>query len=207
MSNAGQRVYLYIFDANDGVATEEKLRSAARRFLSSRGETAEELTIARTERGKPYFADYPRLYGSPSHSGDYCVCAMADFPVGADIQIHSRLRSETPEEAAVRLKRIARRYFSPAEAEFVETDTCDRFFRLWTARESYVKLTGQGIDGDFAEHCVLPEGVGAIPAGDGAGWQALGAVFRQMRLPGPYTVCVCARKDFSLEVIRLTEGL
>ena len=204
MSCGGRRITLYVMDANDGADTDEKLRIAARMHLP-----AERVTeIARTEQGKPYFPQLPRLHCSPSHSGDYFVCALADIPVGADVQIHQGLRDETPQEAAARLLRIAKRYFSPAEAEFLQTDTCDRFFRLWTARESYVKLTGQGIDGSFAEHCVLPDGTDALPFmedGKIAQWWALDASFHQAQLQDGYTVCICAREDFSLEVVWLTK--
>ena len=203
MSCGSRRITLYVMDANDGTGTDEKLLFAARKYLP-----AERVTeIARTERGKPYFPQLPRLHCSPSHSGDYFVCALADIPVGADVQIHKGLRDETPQETAARLLRIAKRYFSPAEAEFLQIDTYDRFFRLWTARESYVKLTGQGIDGSFAEHCVLPHGVDALPQMEGgtARWRALDATFWQMQLPDSYTLCLCAWEDFSLEVVWLTE--
>ena len=206
MSFDSRRVVLYVMDANDGCSTDEKLRITARKYLSAESVT-EQTEVARTERGKPYFPHLPKLHCSPSHSGDYFICAMADFPVGADIQIHKGLRDESPEEAAARLKRIAKRYFSPAEAEFLQTDTCDRFFRLWTARESYVKLTGQGIDGSFAEYCVLPADADDLPtmeAGGIAKWRALDGSFCQMRLSEGFTLCICAREDFSLEVVWLT---
>ena len=201
---------LYVFDAGDGLRTDAKLGIAARKYLASRGrpQPEGELTVARTERGKPYFRDLPGLYGSASHSGDYFVCAIGDLPVGADIQLCRGTRKETPEETEIRLKRIAERYFSARETAFLQTDTADRFFQLWTARESYVKLTGQGIDGTFAAHCVLPEGRNGIPpipeAGQTACWQALSAVFRQRKLVKDYTVCVCAWEEFSLETLWLT---
>ena len=212
MSAEKQRVFLYVLDADDGVSTEEKLHLVARRYAAdtagawSAGDTQ---LIARTQRGKPYFPHCPQVHVSPSHSGAYFVCAVAGFPVGADVQQHTRLRQETPEETAHRLRRIAHRYFTPGEADFLQTDTCRRFFMLWTARESYVKYTGQGIDGSFESLCVLPEDAGAVASalesGGIAGWRALDACFRQTQLAPSYTLCVCAGRDFSLQVVYLTE--
>lgn len=204
MSSDGKRVALYVFRADDGLGTDDKLKLAAEKY-TGRPQT---LTVARTEKGKPYFSNCPQIHVSPSHSGDYFICAVADFPVGADVQIHSGLRKETKEEMAVRLNRIAKRFFSPEEAAFLREDPCERFFALWTARESYVKYTGQGIDGSFESLCVLPEGE-PIPMTEKpdqiARWRALGVAFRQLRLAPNHTLCVCAREDFSLEIIWLTD--
>ena len=215
MSADRKRVFLYIFSADDGVSTDDRLRIAARRYIAAAGAAINpelhELVVARTPRGKPYFSDCPRIHISVSHSGDYLLCAVADFPVGVDIQIHTGPRDETPEEAAVRLRRIAKRYFTPGEAAFIQTDTCDRFFRLWTARESYVKYTGQGIDDSFADCCVLPDGSPTLPMNhkqDGfVGWRALEVAFRQMRLAEAYTICVCAQEDFFPEIIWMTDKI
>lgn len=213
MSADRKRVFLYVFSANDGISTDDKMRIAARKYLVSVGAVMkpviDEMVVARTERGKPYFINHPNIHVSPSHSGDYFVCAVAGFPVGADIQAHTGLRNETLEEASARLRRIARRYFTPGEAEFLRVDTSDRFFALWTARESYVKYTGQGIDETFEKICVLPNGEQTLPMapihGGIVGWRALEVAFCQVRLAAAYTICVCAREDFSLEVIWLTD--
>jgi phosphopantetheinyl transferase len=205
MSADGKKVSLYVFFADDGLGTDDKLVLAAQRY-TGRPQT---LTVVRTERGKPYFDNCSLIHVSPSHSGKYFVCAIADFPVGVDVQIHTGLREEPPEEMAVRLNRIAKRYFSPEEAAFIRDDTCDRFFALWTARESYVKYTGQGIDGVFESLCVLPAGTGSIPKTEKpdqiAKWRALGVAFRQVRLAPDYTLCVCAQEDFSLEITWLAK--
>lgn len=208
-----KRVFLYISSANDGISTDDKLRIAARRYIATAGvvvkQAHHELLVTRTQRGKPYFPDCPQIHISPSHSGDYFLCAVADFPVGADIQIHDGLPDEMPEDAEIRLHRIAKRYFTPGEAAFIQADTGERFFRLWTARESYVKYTGQGIDDSFAEHCVLPDGALTLPMNyeqDGfIRWRALEVSFCQMRLAEGYTICVCAQEDFLPKIIWATD--
>lgn len=89
--------------------------------------------IYRTAKEKPYVeAD---VHFSVSHSGDYFVCIIADCPVGIDVQ-------ERRKTAAVK---IAERYFTKSEQEYVERNGEDGFFRLWTRKEAYSKLTGEGI--------------------------------------------------------------
>ena len=96
----------------------------------------ETTTIA---NGKPIFKDYPDIHFNISHSGKYVVCAVADTPVGVDIE------GSRPIKGAV-----AKRFYSDEENEWVsaaETPSLQeqRFFRLWTLKEAYAKATGEGI--------------------------------------------------------------
>lgn len=88
-------------------------------------------------KGKPYFRDYPFFFNL-SHSGDYVICVLSAEEVGVDIQQHR----------AGAGRRIAARYFSAQEKAALENckeDGDELFFRLWTRKEAYGKLTGQGI--------------------------------------------------------------
>lgn len=89
--------------------------------------------------GKPEIVDFP-MYFSLSHSGDYVLCAVSDREVGADIQ---KLQ-------AAGFSKLASRFFTEAEYQTLEkcVDEAERqklFFRLWTKKEAYGKLTGQGV--------------------------------------------------------------
>lgn len=108
------------------------------------------------EKGKPYFRDYP-VYFNLSHSGDYVLCALAMEEVGADIQQH-RTGS---------VGRIAARYFSEQEKAALENRKEggeELFFRLWTRKEAYGKLTGEGIAGTMGIN-LLPEACGTDRGG------------------------------------------
>ena len=87
------------------------------------------------ERGKPMVDG---LEFSLSHSGDLVICAVSDKPIGCDV-----------EEIRKAPERVAERYFSCREQEYLSRffgEEYDRaFFRLWTMRESYVKMTGEGM--------------------------------------------------------------
>ena len=92
--------------------------------------------IARTREGKPYFPDRPDLQFSLSHSGSLSLCALADTPVGADIEL-VRPRS-------LKLPRYA---LSDWEYEWYESrgSRWEDFYTLWTLKEARVKCTGEGL--------------------------------------------------------------
>lgn len=82
------------------------------------------------EHGKPYIVGCPHF--SLSHSGKYVICAVADTPVGVDIE------APRPGSAA-----LARRFFTPREQALVKSD--EDFCRVWVQKESYVKALGTGL--------------------------------------------------------------
>ena len=118
----------------------------------------------RPENGKPYLPDYPDFHYNISHSGGIVACAASDSPVGIDIQQIS--------DDPVRILKIAAHFFSQEEQQELnfrhqeknpntgaasnscsndEQDLCHLFCRFWTARESYIKLTGRGLAEPFSE--------------------------------------------------------
>lgn len=126
--------------------------------------------------GKPEIVDFP-LYFSLSHSGDYVLCAISDREVGADIQ---KLQT-------VDFSKLASRFF--AEAEYKALEECDSeaerqklFFRLWTNKEAYGKMTGQGIMAALNSDVLYPQ------------WPEISA-------PEGYAIAVCTERDEMLKNI------
>lgn len=195
---------VFLFRIDDGRTREERLkaaalsRSAAKSMggkgisggrggsLADRQHGADPWRIARTERGKPYFPDQPELHFSISHSGDFWVCAFSACPVGVDIQKHVKKRGESEAEAASRFLKMAERFFHPEEAAWVSEAPYGRFFRIWTAKESYVKYTGTGIGGDFDRFCLAP-----VTDPSGSCWEAEQVRFYSTELLNGYTLSVC----------------
>lgn len=96
----------------------------------------DQLTLAGTEEGgKPYFANAPGVFFSISHSKELWACAIAPQEVGLDIQKEQNCRAE----------RLAKRFFHPEEAKWLEKKGYDQFCRLWAYKESYVKYMGTGL--------------------------------------------------------------
>jgi len=74
--------------------------------------------------------------GSPfslAHSGDRVVLAVAQGPVGVDIEQHRPLR----------FLALTTRFFAPSERALVNSPA--DFFGLWTAKEALAKMLGVGM--------------------------------------------------------------
>ncbi len=100
-------------------------------------------------KGKPCFKEDIGLYFSLSHSEDIAIAAVSEHEVGIDIERINDFR-----------KGVCRKYFSQCEAEYVlgETDydtSKDKFFRIWTLKEAFSKMTGGGI-GAFKSFEIIP---------------------------------------------------
>lgn len=119
------------------------LQDVARKEL---GITPECMQIERGEYGKPFIKGYETFCYNISHSGEYVVLAYGDQPMGIDIE---EIRDKNLD--------VAKRCFTEREYEYVtsgyrdgtgklESETeQERFFQIWTMKESYLKLTGAGI--------------------------------------------------------------
>lgn len=91
------------------------------------------------EKGKPYFKE-ESVYFSLSHSKDYVFGVFSEREIGADIQYGKPDYSE----------RIVSRFFTEKEQKLwqgcSDKETRRRlFYKLWTRKEAYGKLTGDGI--------------------------------------------------------------
>ena len=117
---------------------DRKLSLGAWRLMESslkrHGFSAENVIIGKN--GKP---ECEGVYFNLSHSVDMVLCAVSDAPVGCDIE----KVTDAPME-------VAERYFSENERRYIadatnSADSDRRFFRLWTMKESYMKMTGEGM--------------------------------------------------------------
>ena len=88
---------------------------------------------------------------SISHTEGYAACAIAREPVGIDVE-----REHTFSKAA------AKRILSPQEELLRESANADELLsRIWTVKESFLKMTGEGIPGGMRT-------LELIAAGDGS---------------------------------------
>ncbi|WP_228979324.1 4'-phosphopantetheinyl transferase superfamily protein [Streptomyces sp. DH12] len=126
-------------------------REAARRLLGTGrvvrhllagwlGTAPAEVRIARGPTGKPYLPDHPERHVSWSRSdGLLLLCAAADGPIGADVEVVRPLRS-------------ALDVLSVVVPDLPPQAVPESFFPAWTLLEAAVKATGQG----------LAEGAGSV---------------------------------------------
>ena len=109
------------------------------------------------EGGKPFEQGLlwgkTRRFVSLSHTRGAVAAAVADQPVGVDIE---RLDAAAPHTVRAILRR-----FHPLERELLEPlaeeQLADRFPVWWTLKESVMKLTGQGFRLPLSMFYVLPE--------------------------------------------------
>ena len=152
----------------------------AARMLKEAG--AVSLDISRSQSGKPGLARDCGIHFNISHDGELAVCAVADVPVGVDVQ---RIPEYDPG--------LARSVLHPRELAWAEASPgrAAAFTRIWTRKESFLKLRGSGITGDLKALCVLP---GEEPAD---------AYFSELALGG-YLICVCCGAPRETEFSALT---
>lgn len=97
------------------------------------------LRIDYDKNGKPFLPDFPDVYFNISHSGEYVAVAVGDAEVGLDVQEKKELSDGV-------LKRIA------AEEE---KDLQILPAWLFSIKESFLKLTGDGITKDLRDFYIV----------------------------------------------------
>lgn len=148
------------------------------------------LALAVDERGKPRLAEpHARcgLHFNLSHSGRVVALAVAAVPVGVDVEALREVAN---------VERLARRFFSPAEATAVlaaaDGERDRLFLRIWTRKEAYLKATGLGIGMALREVETDPDPSRApfllAVAGDPS--EAARWLLAEVRIPG--AVCTVA---------------
>lgn len=139
--------YRFARDRHRDLVARALLRSALGGLLDTRPEDVEFEIGA---KGKPHLKaksgpqraiDQPALpFFNLSHSADWVVLAVANFPVGIDVEFTQRKNN---------VLAIARNYFFGAEVEQLFSLPFDqqreRFFDYWTLKEAYMKARGEGI--------------------------------------------------------------
>lgn len=130
------------------------------------------------ERGKPYLEDYPFSFNL-SHSGGYVCCGISSREIGVDIQRMDKMPRQ-------RFMAIAERFFCRAEQEALaacleEERARDLFYRLWTRKEAFGKLTGEGVAAAVGENLLERE--------------SQGLCWREWSRPQGYRLALCVKKN------------
>lgn len=154
---------------------EEQLRSlAANRLLRIALEDAgidygtQEFSY--NEHGKPFLL-HQSIHFNMSHAENYAVCAIADQPVGVDIEVVTKLDGR-PDQ----VRRIADRILTEQERNLwmEHGATAAELLQIWTKKESYAKMKGVGLS-------IGLENIDTIG----------GAAFSSMQPDGTHYVTVC----------------
>lgn len=101
------------------------------------------LHFSASEHGKPVLIGHEDFFFNWSHTRDAFVLAVAESPVGIDME-----RRRPHREA----RRLAERFFAEKELSYVTGESSgleDRFFEVWTRKEAFTKYTGSGLTVDL----------------------------------------------------------
>lgn len=100
---------------------------------------SKDIKFEKNKYGKPYIKEYPQFNFNISHSEDIVVGASDNQPIGIDIEKVKTINYEG----------IARGFFTESEFNYIIKDSLydklERFYKIWTLKESYIKCCGQGL--------------------------------------------------------------
>lgn len=97
-----------------------------------------EKRIEKESNGKPFLKGMEQYHFNISNTDGMVVCAVSDMEIGVDAEKKKPFR-----------KGILRKCAGPGEKAYIldaeEKEQQERFFRIWTLKESYIKMTGEGM--------------------------------------------------------------
>ena len=116
----------------------------------------EELYFETKKSGKP-FCKNEHIEFSISHSGDFCVCAVNETPIGIDIQ-----------KIVPYNEKVARRVCSYEELEIIEKsrDKAREFTKIWTKKEAVLKKEEKSVFSPEIKNCLIDKAVKTIEFSD-----------------------------------------
>lgn len=97
-----------------------------------------EYSLEYGQYGKPYIREYDWLFFSLSHSGTLAACAFYDKEIGIDIELICDVTEPL-------IRQVSTDYEYDFLMHLDENQRKEQFFRLWTAKESYMKYLGTGL--------------------------------------------------------------
>lgn len=95
------------------------------------------LIFSVNEYGKPFFSGAYASHFNISHSGRWVAFAISDSPIGIDV-----------EEGLFYDEELAINYFTSDEQAYVfsrDEGRRERFYEIWTLKESFIKQLGTGL--------------------------------------------------------------
>lgn len=164
-------------------------------LLSSMDCTVVEPEYRYGSSGKPYLSDYSFNFNL-SHSGTYVFCGVSEQEIGVDIQ---KIQSG-------KKLNLAKRFFSAGECQALkeceDEETRDQiFFRMWTRKEAYGKLTGKGLTDAIGKNLWMEGTVerAALPSDLGENVfrcsQRERLVWEEYDEPAGYRIAVCMHRN------------
>ncbi len=178
-------IYLLEYDsagaAQDRKTEHERGRELLRFGLEKR--YGLQAVVRQEPGGKPYLENIPGVYFNISHTSGLVVCGIDEREIGIDVE---QLRPYD--------RRLMQRICTEEEIAYIcggnreeEQAQNERFFRIWTLKESYLKATGQGLAVPMKEvSFIIGGGDPAMIQSNMSGWK-----FSQFRYARRYIISQC----------------
>lgn len=116
------------------------------KMLKTQGIFRHDFTVS--DSGKPYLAD--GVFFNISHSGGMVMCVLSEREIGCDVEQIREIRAGAMRGA-----------FSPSERQYIGSSP-ERFYALWTVKESYIKFMGGTISSIRPDSIVTAADTGCI---------------------------------------------
>src|SRR5699024_9990539 len=149
-------------------------------------QTNEEIEIEHNRFGKPGLKNEKSFMYNISHSSEWVVCAISSYKVGIHIEYKKPIELKYFEKV-----------FSPEELNDIRSKNTSKqqeyFYDLWTLKESYIKMIGEGFSYPVSTFTVKKNSIVDI--------QLINSInsripyFTQYNIDRNYTLSVCAEKE------------
>lgn len=105
----------------------------------------EQTSFGLEKHGKPHLKK-DGVFFNLSHAGAYVAGVLSDVPAGVDVEQENRFLQEE------RNQKLAKRILTETEWNYWKDSGYDSYelLRFWTRKESYVKMTGEGMTKAFS---------------------------------------------------------
>lgn len=192
---------LYIDQIHNDLEMKEKGSSSKRllQYVLERelGQPYERLEVIKDIYGKPSLKRISDFHFNISHSGKYIICGTSDKPVGVDIE----------EMKPIEYATLTKEFFSQPEIEYIlnghETNPLERFYEIWTLKESYLKCMGVGLSKPLNSFAVTYGQQGYTIRNENQS-RASQYVLEKIDIDPAYKVAVCSyEKPMTIQIIQL----
>ncbi len=154
--------------------------------LREYGLRAADVSLGYKGNRKPYLIDHPEICFNLSHSGSLVMAAFSDRETGCDIEKTGKGNLQ-----------LVKRFFHPEEQKHLEElalssspeEWKKTFCRYWTLKESFMKVTGEGVRLMLDQFCIrLGNPVRVVVNGEEKAYE-----IREFSVPG-YCASVCVEE-------------